>query len=419
MGLLTFGVIFFLVLLLACIVLLAKKGHFGMSSKLAWAISAAVIILAVTVSGTCIFNSCSVVLSGHELGAVYPLYGEPYALKPGRNFVIPWLATYDKFDGSVKPFFFVEGEAANDLYGAQTSEGVYLSAGARISVRPDPERLMEYIRTFRANNPTDEYLQGIVKSESKKGIEAAVSPYEIAYVMGHKSEIANTANTKVIEQIQKLPLIVVSFTLDELRGPSGYEESMDKQALLKVQAAEAILLQTKNTEEATANNIKAMGEATVAETNAKRDKNVAQTKADEEKYVKTTNATAAAEVLATETKAKTDAQKLSADASAYSVEASATADANATKKKGDAEASAVSAMGQAYMANPKLMELEIAKLDAGVKTVWGERWIGVDFSGLGAGGLTFTDLTDSFKELISTVVGKLGSSPTVTAPAGQ
>jgi regulator of protease activity HflC (stomatin/prohibitin superfamily) len=348
---------------------------------------------------------------------VYPFYGAPYSLKLGRNFVMPWLATYEKFDGSSKSFFFYETEAIDNLYGAQTNEGVYISAAARISVRPDPERLLDYIKTFRAVSTVEEKIETLLKSESKKAIEAAVSTHDIDYVMQHKNEIANTASENLNEILKNQPLIVVSFALDELRGPDGYEESIKAQALLRVQTQEAKLQQEKNSEVAIANNIEAKGlaevaktqatsQATVAQTKATSDATVAKTQADAAKSVAITEAESAAKVLETNTKAKAQANKDLADADAYSVSAAAKAKADATKAQGEAEASVIAAAAKVYEISPSYLQYRLAELTANMQGKWAEKWSGYSFEGLNlGGGLSYMNSGNILSTIMTGVFG--------------
>ena len=350
-----------------------------------------------------------VVLDPGYIGVSYDLSGNSKELVVGYNMVAPWCRKYT-WDGTNKTITFTEGEAEDDIYGAQTKEKDYIVAVAKITVAIDSARMPEYVTSYGTSKIDSDRIVSILKSETRRAIEDAISEYTTAYVMENKSTIAAKARENVFNYLSNQPFKISTFSIEDLQAPESYENAIRAQAETRMQKENAVLQQQLNEQQALANKIKAEGEAAVLETNANAQARVREIEAETAANVAKIEAENAAEVAKINAEAEASVKATQVDAEAKAIETKANAEAKATIATGEAEAAAISAQGEAYAKNPKLMEIEIKEIEAEVQKSWAEKWSGYNFEVIG--GFTFADLTDLLKGLIPTNVGIMANNVT-------
>lgn len=359
--------------------------------------SALILSVGILFSVLMIASSFVVVLQPGEVGRSYNISGSGSELTVGYNFIPPWARRYN-WDATVCVVTFSQGEADNDIYGAQTVEKDYIEAVATMGVRIDTERLDEWVKTYGAEQINSTKLQLMLKTVSRSAIEKSVGTYTTAEVMGNKNKIGEEAEKYFAEAILDVPIILDYFTLDDLIAPESYENAIKAQAELRMQKENAVLQQEINEQQAKADKAKAEGEANVKKTQAEADAAVKKIEAENAAAVAKIKADNDAEVKRIQAEAEANVRKIQAEAQANEITTQANAEAEATIAQGEAEAKAISAQGAAYKQNEQLIEIKLAEIQADVEAKWAEHWSGYSFEGMS--GFNFTNLTDILKNLI-------------------
>ena len=338
-----------------------------------------------------------VTLAPGKVGIAYQLSGSGSDLKVGYNFVAPW-AKIHIWDTTIQVITFSEGEAKDDIYGAQTTEKDYITVVATIGVHIDTTKMDEYIALYGNEQVRSDRIIKLLKTVSRNSIESVIGSYTTAQVMENKKMIGEQSGEHFKASVASLPLVIDSFTIDDLVAPDSYENAIKEQAQLRMNREKATLQQQVNEQEAAANKIKAEGEAAVLKTQAQAQADVKKIEAENAATVKKIEAENAAQVAKIKADNDAEVKKIQADADASVKVTQATASAEATVKQGEAEAEAIKAQGEAYKQNPQLIDLKVKQIEADVQGKWAEHWSGYSFDGIG--GFTFTNLADLLKGLI-------------------
>ena len=337
-----------------------------------------------------------------QVGIAYQLSGSRSDLKVGYNFVAPW-AKIHTWDTTIQVVTFSEGDAKDDIYGAQTTEKDYITVVATIGLHIDTDQMDEYIKLYGNEQVRSERIMKLLKTVSRNSIESVIGVNKTADVMANKKMIGEKSGEHFKASVAELPLVIDSFTIDDLVAPDSYENAIKEQAALRMETEKATLQQQKNEQEAAANKIKAEGEAAVLKTQAQAQADVKKIEAENAAAVKKIEAENAAEVAKIKADNDAEVKKVQAEADASVKVTQATASAEATVKQGEAEATAIKAQGAAYNENPKLIELKVKQIEADVQSKWAEHWSGYSFEGIG--GFTFTNLSDLLKGIIPGFAG--------------
>ena len=359
-------------------------------------------ILGVTILVSLIFilMSTIVTLSPGQVGLAYHLNGSNSQMKVGYNFVAPW-AKMHRWDTTMQVITFSEGEAVDDIYGAQTTEKDYIKVIATIGVHIDTSRMNDYIALYGNEQITSSRITRLLKTVSRNSIEKTIGSYTTADAMSNKKKIGEESEEQMRIAIAELPIVMDSFTIDDLVAPESYENAIKEQAKLRMDRDKAALQQQINEQEALANKTKAEGEAAVKKTQAEADAAVKEIEAQNAASVAKIQADNQAEVKKIQAEAEANVRRIQAEAKATETTTQANAEAEATVKKGEAEASAIVAQGEAYKKNPELIDLRKVEINAEVQKQWADRWSGYSFEGMS--GLNFTNFTDILKGLIPSV----------------
>ena len=358
--------------------------------------SCGIIVLSIVL----ILWSFVVTLTPGQVGIAYRLNGASSKLKVGYNFVSPW-AKIHTWDTTIQVITFSEGEALDDIYGAQTNEKDYIKVVATIGAHIDVERMDDYIAKYGDEQIRSNRMLKLLKTVSRNSIENTIGSYTTAEVMSNKKRVGEESRKHFETSISVLPIVIDSFTIDDLVAPESYEKAIREQAQLRMDREKATLLQQVNEQEAAANKVKAEGEATVLKTQAQAQADVKKIEAENNAQVKKIEAENNAQVKKIEAENNAQVKKIQAEADASVVVKQAEANAESIVKKGQAEATAIKAQGEAYNQNPKLIELKVKQIEAEVQSIWAEKWSGYSFEGLS--GFTFTNLTDILKGIIPNV----------------
>lgn len=346
-------------------------------------ISALLVIGALLITAVSMFFK----IEPDTIGVVYNADGSTKTVNTGYNIKAPWAI---KKTWSSKAFIitFSEGENQDDIYGAQTSEKDYISVVATLSIRIDVNRLNDYIVRYGDKKIDDDAIIKLLKSTSRTAIENVISSCTTADVMSNKSKVNADAFEEFRTVIADQPIIIDSFTIDDLVAPESYEQAIVAQAALRMEKQQAELQKEVNEANALANKIKAEGEAQVAEVNATKEAAVAKIKAENDAEVKKINADNEAEI-----------KKISAEAEANQIKIKSEAEAQATVLAGEAEAKAKTALSDIYKNNPELYELAVKEIEAEVQKEWAEKWSGYDFNGMSS--FSFADVSDLLSGILS------------------
>jgi len=307
------------------------------------------------------------------------------------NFVSPFAKVY-KMEATSKAHKFSESEADDDIYGAQTKEKDYLTTVCNVNGRPDPARIREYIDTYGYVSFDDVRISEILKSQTRRAFEIVVNPQSTEDVMSAKGTVLEDARVKALEYLADFPFIIDSLTFEEICGSREYEAAVKLQADLRMKQATAELQKTVNEKEAAATAALAEGEKEANRIRAESDAEVKQIAAENAAAVAKIEADNQNQIRLNQAENEKQTKQMAADAAAYS-----------TVEQAKAEAEAIRETGEAYKANPSLMELKLKELQADVDKTWAEKWSGFVFDT--GTGFTFTDLSDTIKTLVGSGLG--------------
>ena len=394
-----FGVIVF-ILGVAAIIIGARIGKKDSEYEKAGKLSLAGGCFALVIAIVLVIWSFVVTLVPGQVGIAYQLSGASSRLKVGYNFVAPW-AKIHVWDTTIQVITFSEGEAVDDIYGAQTTEKDYITVVATIGVHINTEKMDDYIALYGNEQVRSERILKLLKTVARNSIESVIGSYTTAQVMENKKKIGEESHEHFKASVIELPLVIDSFTIDDLVAPESYEAAIREQAQLRMNREKATLQQQVNEQEAAANKVKAEGEAAVLRTQAQAQADVKKIEAENTATVKKIEAENAADVAKIKADNDAEVKKIQAEADASVKVTQATASAEAIVKQGEAEATAIKAQGEAYKENPQLIELKVKEIQAEVQSKWAEHWSGYSFEGMS--GFTFTNLTDILKEILPNI----------------
>lgn len=192
-----------------------------------------ILIGGVLLAGVLICLSFVVTLNPGEVGIAYQLSGKKTEATVGYNFIPPW-ARMNKWDATNKVFTFSQGEASDDIYGAQTNEKDYIEVVSTMSIRINTKRMDEYISLYGTEELSSTRIQQMLKTISREAIESSINVKSTADVMSGKKQVSEEANTYLATALKDLPLELISFTVDDLVAPESYENAIKEQAQLRM-----------------------------------------------------------------------------------------------------------------------------------------------------------------------------------------
>lgn len=345
----------------------------------------AAVVVAVLVSGSFIVASSIRTLSPGQMGRAYNLSGNAKEMTVGYNFVAPWNSVYT-WDMRSQSLNFSEGDAVDDAFGAQTKNGDYLTAIANITVRIDPVRLDQYIDRF-GNESIDgnRKISLILKNELKRAMENALKDYETRDLMSSKAKASGEARELALTYLSELPFVVETLWFVDFEASAEYETAIREQADLRMRTDKAALQEMLNEQEAKNNKVKADGEAEVLRIAARAEADAKEITAKNEATIAQITAERDANV-----------KKIAAEAEANATITKAEADASARVAQDTAEAQGAEAIGNAYKANPELMELKRIELEQ----EWAKAWNGMMPQFQGMSSFNFADMTGIIRGLL-------------------
>lgn len=368
-----------------------------MSGEAKKKISVPILAIGIVVSIALILISVVVTLEPGEVGIAYRLNGTTTDLTVGYNYIEPWSRKHS-WNTTMQVLRFSQGEAADDIYGAQTSDKDYIEAVASMGVHIDTTRLPDYIALYGNEQINSERITTMLKTVSRNSIESAIGQYSTADVMSNKKKIGEEAEANLKIALADLPIVLDYFTIDDLIAPDSYEAAIREQAQLRMDKEKATLQQEINEQEALANKIKAEGEAEVRKTEAQAAADVKKIEAENAASVKQIQAENEASVAKIKAESEAAVVQTKAEAKAKETTTIANAEAEAVVLKGEAEAKAITAQGEAYKANPELIDLKKVEIQAEVDKEWATKWSGFSFEGMS--GFNFTNLTEILQRII-------------------
>lgn len=384
-------------LAIGILILLATIGAVFFLQKNSKVKSFPILILGIIISIAFIAFSFVVTLNPGEVGIAYQLSGNKTPITVGYNFIPPW-ARINKWNTTIQVFTFSQGDANDDIYGAQTNEKDYIEVVSTMSIRIDTERMDEYIALYGTEELSSKRILQMLKTISREAIESSINVKSTADVMSGKKVVSQEAHDYLNTALKDLPVVLISFTVDDLIAPESYENAIKEQAQLRMDKEKAILQQQINMEQSLANKVKAEGEATVKQTQATADAEVKRIEAESAAAVAKIKAENEATVKETQATAEANVRRIQAEAEANEITVKATADAEAIVMQGEAEAKAIAAQGEAYKQNSQLIELKMAEIQADVERSWAEKWSGFSFEGMS--GFNFANLTEILKGIL-------------------
>ena len=183
-------------------------------------------------------------------------------LGPGmhvRNPLFTSIEEYPTFMQTIVLAKGVDGDV-NDEINVNSVEGQPVSVDVSMSFEMDPARVPALYKTFRTDINTIQH--GFVKQAIRQSLQESMGSEEIAAMMGpKKAEVVKLAQDKLQTRLAPYGLLVMQFTINELRAPTAVMEAISLKNVMQQQALTAQNELQKNTFQAQGDSIKAAGRA--------------------------------------------------------------------------------------------------------------------------------------------------------------
>ncbi|MBC8086724.1 MAG: prohibitin family protein [Phycisphaerae bacterium] len=153
-----------------------------------------------------------------------------------------------------------DGSANNDEINVNSVEGQPVSVDVSMSFEINPAKVPSLYKTFRTDINTIQH--GFVKQAIRQSLQESMGTEEIAAMMGpKKAEVVALAQNKLQKRLEPYGLIVMQFTINELRAPTAVMEAISLKNVMQQQALTAQNELQKNQFQAQGDSIKAAGRA--------------------------------------------------------------------------------------------------------------------------------------------------------------
>lgn len=160
-----------------------------------------------------------------------------------------------------------------DLY---TSQGVAVNveAVAQIKVQSDQESILKAAEQFLAKPPQER--QALIRLVMEGHLRGIVGQLTVEQIVKEPEMVAERMRANVADDIQKMGLVVVSFTIREVKDKNEYILNMGKPDIANVQRV-ADVATAEADRDTTIKRAQAMREAKIAEAVAEQEKVIAET----------------------------------------------------------------------------------------------------------------------------------------------
>ena len=238
-----------------------ERNFFGGTSLKFWGIAAGTIAMLILIKTTVVYIN-----PGH-VGIVINRVGggiESVPLGPGlhmRNPLTTGIMEYPTFmETLVLTRTSTEGSPNNDEINVNSVEGQPLSLDVSMSFQLDPTKVPFLYTTFRTNVSTIEHTY--IKQAIRQALQEVVGNEPIADVIGpKKAEATSRVSALLRERLAQYGVIVMQFTINELRPPTSVIEAINQKNVMQQQALTSENELQKNKFQAQGDSIKAMGRA--------------------------------------------------------------------------------------------------------------------------------------------------------------
>ena len=183
-------------------------------------------------------------------------------LGPGMHVRNPLFTSIEEYPTFMQTIVLAKGveDGVNDEINVNSVEGQPVSVDVSMSFEMDPARVPSLYKTFRTDIVTIQH--GFVKQAIRQSLQESMGTEEIAAMMGpKKAEVVALAQSKLQKRLEPYGMLVMQFTINELRAPTAVMEAISLKNVMQQQALTAQNELQKNQFQAQGDSIKAAGRA--------------------------------------------------------------------------------------------------------------------------------------------------------------
>ncbi len=200
---------------------------------------------------------------------VYGL-GGTHVVKGGGALVLPVLQTYREFSLELMSF---DVAPTQDLYTRQ-GVAVNVEAVAQIKVKSDRDSILTAAEQFLSKKP--EEREGLIRLVMEGHLRGIVGQLAVEEIVKQPEMVSERMRANVAEDMGKMGLEVVSFTIREVRDKNQYIENMGKPDIVRIKR-DADIAAAEAQRDTAIRQAETMREAAIARAQAEQEKTIAET----------------------------------------------------------------------------------------------------------------------------------------------
>ncbi len=163
----------------------------------------------------------------HEAVIVYGLRG-PRVVKGGGAFILPMVENCRQLSLQLMSF---DVAPQQDLY---TKQGVSVSveAVAQIKVKSDPESILTAAEQFLTK--TDQEREGLIRLVMEGHLRGIIGQLSVEQIVKEPDMVGERMRATCAEELSKMGLEVISFTIKEVRDKNEYISNMGRPDIVRI-----------------------------------------------------------------------------------------------------------------------------------------------------------------------------------------
>ena len=164
----------------------------------------------------------------HQALVVYGIGRTPRVIKGGGTFIKPVVETYRELSLQLMSF---DVAPQQDLYTMQ-GVGVTVEAVAQIKVKSDPESILTAAEQFLTKSDSDR--DGLIRLVMEGHLRGIIGQLSVEQIVKEPEMVGERVRATCADDMAKMGLEVISFTIKEIRDKNDYIVSMGRPDIARV-----------------------------------------------------------------------------------------------------------------------------------------------------------------------------------------
>src|SRR6202522_328800 len=205
----------------------------------------------------------------HEALIVYGFRGTRI-IKGGVTFIFPMFETYRELSLELMSF---DVAPQQDLYTMQ-GVGVTVEAVAQIKVKSDPESILTAAEQFLSKTPPER--EGLIRLVMEGHLRGIIGQLTVEEIVKQPEMVGERMRSTCADDIKKMGLEVISFTIKEVRDKNEYISNMGRPDIVRIRR-DADVAAAEAERDTAIRRAVAAREASVAKSQADQERVIAET----------------------------------------------------------------------------------------------------------------------------------------------